>query len=31
MSYKVTAADIGSVRLNETDTIRSVLQKLRLR
>ena len=27
MSYKVTASDIGAVQLNETDTVRSVLQK----
>ena len=29
MSYRVTAADIGAVQLNETDTVRSVLQILR--
>ena len=28
MSYKVTAADLGAVRLNETDTVRSVLQNI---
>ena len=28
MSYKVTAADIGAVQLNETDTVRSVLQNI---
>lgn len=28
MSYKVTASDIGAVQLNETDTVRSVLQNI---
>ena len=28
MSYKVTAADLGAVRLNETDTVSSVLQNI---
>ena len=28
MGYKVTASDIGAIRLNETDTVRSVLQNI---
>lgn len=28
MSYRVTTQDIGSITLNETDTVRSVLQNI---
>lgn len=28
MTYKVTAADIGAISLNETNTVRSVLQNI---
>lgn len=28
MSYKVTASDLGAITLNETDTVKSVLQNI---